>query len=516
MTAPRPVGADGYSRSRFKKALRHFLFGKAFSGLANFTVLILVVRLLAPAEYGAYVALLALQGVVLSWSSFGIEPTVERFLPELRLSRTDIEVTGFVVLGLLVRLITLLLAAAALWMAIGPITQLTGLERWEDVAVSFVLVIVGAGALNTVVSMMDALLLQHLSQSVSAVHAFCRLFPFSLLAYFGSQGLTDVVKVELGAAVAAATIGGCLVTQSVMRRGRMPTITTLGNVLVAYRTRMLRFGGFNYLAQCVMQVYSNDAMRLTITRLLGAVETARFGFISNVIDLTHRYLPAFLLIRLIRPIFVTRYVENRDFEQINAFAILILKLNVFLIVPLVAAAFHGGDFALDFLSGGKYRSEGMLLVCALVLLVPTSHQWVISMTANTIERNELQAKGALLAAIGWPIAVLLSPVVGVWAALAGSYVSALSYNTFAIVYLRREGFMYRQDVRGLIKCVFAGLGAVAAAEFIVPKPVNLLHLVLTGVVVGLTYGVLCFVIKPFTQSERDLLNGILPRKLFVF
>ena len=58
-----PGGAEPYGRDRIRRALLHFLGGRALSSALGVINLIVLIRLLSPADFGLYVSLLSIQVV---------------------------------------------------------------------------------------------------------------------------------------------------------------------------------------------------------------------------------------------------------------------------------------------------------------------------------------------------------------------------------------------------------------------------------------------------------------------
>lgn len=505
---------EHYTSKRFKTAVLHFLTGKFVSGLLGVATLVLVVRGLEVMEYGVYVTLIAAQLMLLGMSSFGIEAATERFIPELRVKHAPHELAFVILAGLLARLATLVLLVGILWGVIDWLITFAKLGEWREEMLSYVKVVFAAGMFQIFGAVLEALLLQKWAQVSLVINMGIRFFMIAWLFHQDEINLAGVIRAEwfgflVGVAVCTSVI---LFYFRKELHWKKPINFNLGDLWL----RMRRFAFFNYFAQICMQAYGQEMMRLLVTRMLGVAETARYGFVVNIIDIVSRYLPAVLLLRLIRPIFISRYAANQDFLQLNAFAVLVLKLNLFILAPLIAYLVVFGGQIISLITGGKYVDAHWLLVGLAVLLMPVSHQWVISLTANTLERNELQFRGALISIVGLPVAFMSMDALGVYGALAGSFSSAVVYNTFAVWYLRKEGFPYQQDLLGMSRIFVAGLVAGGVGWLVAPLEVSWLAAGAVLGAIGVTYILCCVAIKPFSSDERKLLNSVSPLKIFVF
>lgn len=500
-----------YSRARIRGALGHFVLGKLASGGLGIVFLVLALRWLPQADYGAYAALIALQVSTLSLSSFGIEPAAERFVPELRVQGGASRLASFVTGAMALRLLTLGIGCMLFWMLSGAIAKWSGVDAVRENAGTFVLWVFSFGFMQSLSAVLEALLLQRWSQVAATLSAAIRLGVLLVLAATSGLVVSEVLLCELlGALTGAAVALTGLVTYFRREPGlAFTTRVRLGDM----KARMLRFATFNYSAQFVMQGYGHEIWRVLAAKLLGLTEAARYGFVVSMMETVQKYLPATLLIRMIRPVFVSRYAANRDFGQLNVFASLVLKLNLLVLAPLIGIALGVGATLIPVLTNGKYADADVLLGLVLLLLVPASHQWVISILANTLEKNSLQFQGALVALIGMPVGWIAVRYVGLYGVVLGVGTSAVLYNAFVVLRLRAMGFPYRQDLRGVLGLLACGglAGAVAAGVlFLMP---GLLGAITAVVVGGVAYGVAVILLRPFSRSEFEVLSGVVPAKL---
>jgi len=501
-----------YSKSAVRASLLHFMFGKALNAVVSMATIVLLARWIAPADYGVYIAFMALQVSMLAASTLGIETTTERFLPELRTRHADHELLGFVLAALLSRIGTLLLMAVACWLAAGPITAAVGVPAQAAAFRVWALVVLLSGALAMAVALQEAMLHQRQAQRCMTVYTLGRLLLLLAAHQFGQLDLAVLVWIELAANGLAALIA---LTQ-VLRRFGGGTWRAGWAILQQHRARMQRFALFNYSAQVIFQFFNAEVMKLLVTRLLGVLQAARYGFVYSLADTVQRYLPAVLLLRMIKPVFVSRYTQTGDFVQLNRMARIILKLNLLLLAPAIAVAAAYGDDVLGLVSSGKYGDAHWLLVGVLCLLIPVSHQQVLSLLASTLERNAMQLYAGLASTIAFPCALLLLPRLGPYGAIASSAVSGLIYNVFATYYLRRAGYDYRPDARSAGVFLLAGLALYAVAALWRqwwPGWGGMLLAVPLGMI---AYLLLVRWLGAFSGDERTMLNSVLPKKVFIF
>lgn len=502
-----------YNRSRIQSALRRFLLGRVATGLLGLIFFILVLRTLDRDEFGAYAALLALQAGAAVLGTLGIESTLERFLPELRTQQDDGAVTQLILLGVIARGAVLLLIAGVAALSLDVWVPLISMQPFRSTIPLALAWLVLFGLLSTCSAIHEALLNQGTAQLAQATYSSIKtvLFLFLPIGLVADGGLHRVILCEL-----IATALALLLALETLRHEARHVLPALGGapavLHTAIRRRMLRFGLKNYGAQLLMLLYGADAMRLVASSQAGLAQAGRFGAVHALYEYIQRYLPAFMLIRLIRPVFVSRYTATGDFRALNSMAAMVLKLNLLVLTPLMVFLVGCGDLVLGVMSKGRYSDAGMLLVAYVALLVPVSNQWVVSVVASTTEQNDTQLKAAAMAVPGIFIGAALIPYFGVAALVAGAWCSAVVYNVSAMFILRRAGFPINFDWRALSLCFLCiSLGGILARLLNQTFSQGAVMSFSLAGAIALLCMLALFMCRLFSQDELRLVKSIIQR-----
>jgi O-antigen/teichoic acid export membrane protein len=501
-----------YSREAVRQSLLHFLFGKALNASISILTLVALARWVTPEIYGTFIAFMALQGSMLALSSFGIDSTVERFLPELRTRHADQELLGFVMAAIIIRLASLLLLAVIALLTSDFIASAVGLEQHAGTLRIWVGVIVLTGIHSFAVTLLEAMLHQRLAQRCMSVYVITKVILLSLAHNQANLDLRTLVVTEMLSTGFAAAIG----SWSLIRHFPSDGIRSGWQIAVSNRRRMQRFASFNYLAQVVFQFFSTEMMKLLVTRLLGVLQSARYGFACSIAETVQRYLPAVLLVRMIKPVFISRYTKTGDFADLNQLARIILKLNLLVLAPAVAVSAIFGEEILGLLSGGNYTDARWILVGTLLVLALSSHQLVLSLLASTLEKNAMQLYAGLASTIAFPCALFLIPSFGALGAIASSAISGFLYNVLATFYLRRAGYRYQPDLRGAAVFFIAGIVLYCTSRALLAVSHGLPATIASAFAGVCIYVVVVRQLSAFTAKERELLNSVLPKRMFVF
>jgi O-antigen/teichoic acid export membrane protein len=128
----------------------------------------------------------------------------------------------------------------------------------------------------------------------------------------------------------------------------------------------------------------------------------------------------------------------------------------------------------------------------------------------------MQLYAGLASTVAFPIALLLVPALGPLGAVAASAGGGIVYNTFATVYLRRTGVDYRPDFRGASVFAIAGMVLYGLSLWLNSLFGGLAGLVLALLVGSIAYLAIVRMLSAFSHEEREMLNSILPKRIFVF
>lgn len=500
-----------YSLEPARRGLKHFAIGRVLVGLAGVVLLLLTIRRLSPNDLGSYVSLVALQEIVSLSSSVGLFGFVQRYMPEYRIhgSRRQLAVAiGFSLVG---RVITLALACGVLYLVAGELTAFLGLPVQTDMFRLYLLVILLEGSGRFIDHVFEALLMQGATQIANLVRSLVKLGGLLVLVGGWEWTLNDIIVWDVYASSVALVVAsvalwaGVRAQPDVLQRGEFDHST------------MVRFAAYNYAALLGYQIYGFDTLKLLVSKLIGVAETAAYGLSQSVTDVLRRYLPANLLLGMIRPLIIASYSHTRNMDRPLFLANLVLKLNVFLIAPALAVFIALGDPLLELIGKGRYpQAYGYVLAFMVLLVVQTLHL-MLSVLAMTAERNELVMKGTWFAITGAVVAVTTIPTLGAWGALAAAFVSEFAFCLVVSRGLRNvcemHVLLWREfDILAAIFAVTVLVGVLVAMTL--PKGMIALFIG-TPLVVG-SFFVMAQIWKPFTVAESTLINKLLPKPFFIW
>ena len=363
----------------------------------------------------------------------------------------------------------------------------------------------------------ESLLLQGMAQISALARNAAKLVA---LLWASAAGTVEVPLLDwLGFEAATSALGfafSCtLMAVHLARRrfdlGATPVELSLG--------RMWRFALPTYGSQVVYLSTSTEMAKVLVSKLVGATVTAAFGFAAALAATLQRYLPSFLLAGWIRPLLISAHQKGQPNDAVVRLAVTVLKLNILMLAPIVTLVVVAGPEIVQLLAGGRLPESLPYLQFFLLLLVFQAARTVLSLLGMTFELGTASLRATLISTVGLAGGLLLYPSFGPWGLCAGLVVSELLWS------LSMAASLAQREVRFVVpwlstgKLVTSVAGAAVVAE-------GLLHLggsagsLMWTLVAGILAAAFCLVIaamlKPFAQDERDLINRLLPVRLFVW
>lgn len=505
---------DPFHASLAKRALSHFAVGKLIGGFIGLTFLVIVARLLPTEDYGGYVTLVALLEIVLLVTNLGVYPIAQRYVTEARLPQNLHQLPDIVWYSATYRLATLILASIALVFWGGELFMWLGLNQASHLVKGYAWVIVFEGTARYLDLVFESLLQQALAQISAIARNGLRLLLVSGAYWWsGSVSISDVVVAEM---VTSAT--GFLLVAVMMRAYLRKTCQDAEKISAAKLQwrRMLSFATPLYLANAITQIYSPDAVKFVIARLLGVVEVAAFGLAHSLSAIMQRYLPAQLLVGWLRPMLVSRQASGQSVKQLVDTVNLVLKVNHLIIAPLIVFVVLDADEIVRVIANQKHPDAAPLLVGLVGLLVLQALHVVLTLLATAFEDRRSVLRGTLSSVPGVLVGVALCPTLGALGMVIGLWLSECVYCLVTARSLRYYGVPFKIDIVGWLKIGMAAVAGGALLLMLRQPAGSFLTLLLHSVVIGIGYLAAVFIIKPFSQSERATINRYLPRPWFIF
>jgi len=406
--------SNRYGGERFKRGLWHFVLGKAVSAASGFFAMVLVVRLLPIHEFADYSVLVSLVELFTAFSSLGLSHALLRYVPELYARHYKIALIEFVFGAFVLRTGVLLLAAGLTYAWSASVAPMIGLGDFIEAFRVFLLVVIFRTTSHFLSQILESTLHQGVVQFAFSVSSVARFAGMLYLIQLDHAGLLDVIWVEvlsdaLGMLVMLAGVGQ--VIWHAVQEEASPADD--GAWFKKNLRQIAHFALSGYAQHIVGLPFGSNTNRLVGGHLFSNLVMASFGFAQLLYEYIKRYLPAQLLVGLIRPVVVARYSEKRDFAAAAATCKRVILINMVLIGAVFSALAVGGHEMLTWVSGGKYGMEALWVLAALlVVLALETHRLILEMLVQTVERYAILIPSNILLSLSILPAILFFPYLG--------------------------------------------------------------------------------------------------------
>lgn len=501
-----------------KRSLNHFAIGKVLAALVGVATLLLLVRSLSRDDYGVYITLFAAFEILQLAASPCAYAVAFRYLPELRPAGGGVGLRSLVQRLTAYRVVSLMLCGAALFVAAPLLADLLGAAYTTDVMRLFALLLCFEGTARFVDVQFESLLQQGRAQASALLRNGAKLLSLLLIGGAGQHELS--LELWLGIEVATSALGAVvsigLVLHYSARRSRETVAQTLH---VPDMARLLRFSVPTYFSQVLFLLSGTEMVKLLVSRLLGAQVIAAFGFASALSATIQKYLPSYLLIGWVRPLFISARAAGRSSADLVELAGTVIKINVLMLAPITTALLVAGEPLLALVSGGRMADGIGYLHFFVLLLFVQSTRTVIALLGFTMEVGVGSLVATLVSVVGIALGIAGYSAFGIWSLCGGLALSEVVWGLVMAGYLKSSGMSFRLPLLGLAKFAVAIVLAAGVLHF-------------TGLSAFATQGTLELAIvlaaacaaslacaaalRPFTGEERALINRLLPVKVFVW
>jgi O-antigen/teichoic acid export membrane protein len=475
--------------------------------IINLLITILIIRKLTVDEYGIYKILLAVLSYVALITSLGLPGVFRRFIPEFFQKKELSKLKALVEKGLFFRIILVIGIVVIIIVFAEPIGNLLKFQQAMQYFAIFSIGIVFYLSSTLLASTLISVF-QHKQYLIAQV--IYVLFRGGLLYVLLSQG-----KGLVGLLISESASYGLffllffimyrrfLSSQSIKKRAKLPL------------RRLLKFGGFSYFNEAGAQILSVSTDYFIISAFLGPIAVGIYGFANRVLVLASRILPQSMFINIIRPAFYMKYVKHEDADQTNKMFNFLTKIICFVSLPMIVAIIIMGDKLIILVFDPKYLESLTVLWIVAGFHALTYFMEPIAIVLESKEKVQILFYSKIFAVynlIGNLLVVKTYGVIGI-AVVTGTAV--LFKNLFCYWYAKKLVHV-RLDFTSLAKIV-VNTGIMGAFIYLLrPQVQNLISfafIIFLGVIVYLGAA---FVNKAFSSSERNILNRVLPRPLFVF
>jgi lipopolysaccharide exporter len=252
-----------------------------------------------------------------------------------------------------------------------------------------------------------------------------------------------------------------------------------------------------------------------IAHYLGEYEVGRYAFAVKISSLALSTVPINLVTPIVVNLAIRRFSEHDRSEVLGRIFTLFNKLIFFGIMPAAVGVFVLSDNIILHVFDSKYASVDPVVKVVILFSIVKFHIYAFQTLVKPLELLHLNIYRYICSLINLGLNFWLVPRMGIMgAAIATGGTSVLNY--VVIFFLIKRHVRLKQDWRAILR-MSLNLVAMTATIYLMNNWLSgLVGLISTIAAGAAVYLAASYVNRPFTASERQLLNGAFGRKIWVF
>jgi O-antigen/teichoic acid export membrane protein len=279
--------------------------------------------------------------------------------------------------------------------------------------------------------------------------------------------------------------------------------------------RILRYSGFSYLDELGWTILDVKTDYFVISTFLGPTMVGLYAFANQVIESVAKVMPDKMIRPLIQTVFFSKFSEQNDIQKLNRHFNLLIKIIAFISFPLFFIILALGSHIITYFYDAKYLSALTLLWIFAWFLLIISFQFPLQLVVQAVERVEITFYSKIFSIYNLIAEILIIKTFGL-PGVALVTCSARLFQSLFIFYRIRKFVPMKIDFHALKKIFFNSLAMMGGLLLLKGFINNAIELIAVMALALIFYLVLSFVNKGFMVEEREVINKLLPRPIFVF
>lgn len=485
------------------------LLTKVQGALFSYVSTLLILRSISVESYGLYTVLfigtIANAGML---GKLGLPGTLMRYVPEyFTQSKWRLIRHLFVASNLLQTVFSAILLALAFLLA----PRIAGWIQYPDM--ENLIRIFSVGAFVFLLAENYRVLLSGLFMHREVFYCTLVYNVIRLAAIFSATRSADPF---LGVVIAETIVYGVflLAYYFVYRRRVLPKVhaETALQEPVPWR-RFTKYTVLSYVNEIGVMLLNSASDLFLVTGILGSMAVGFYGFAERIMSILRHALPSNFLQGVVTPLFFSEYGSSRENARFG-FSLL-MKITLFATLPMSVWMILMAKPVIIHLFDPRYADAAAILIVMVLFLPMEAIRYPLSLLLLNAERNDILVYTKFFGVLKIVLGLWLLPIYGVMgmAVLTGLAIFAQNLACY-IATVTILGI--RTDLRALAKLCMNALISAILLWPLVPLFSGIPGIAASVFVYMALYLGINALIKTFSLEERAMINGKLPRPLWIF
>ncbi len=489
----------------------------AITFLLTFFFSILIVRYLSPEDYGSYKLIFSIGAVLTFIASFGVEKAIARYIPEYIEKKHYLSVNRLVFIAIFLRFIgvSFLLFLSNFfsdwYFAFFNFTTL--LKSWYLVICIFLLIsqlyqVFGIAFLNAYLEIKK-------NSLVKILKSFLMVLMLGIVILYDLE-FRGIVLMILMTELLTFTIYGIMGVRKIMHNSKIGREVITKPAPFEYR-RVGKFMMFSYILSG-MNVFRDIAVdNFVISHYLGMKQVGLYAFAVTFVTLINSFNPGVILKSVFNYLFIRKYTQTNDTADLIYGNSLIIKLCSFIMFPLYVILSVMAKPIIIYIYSSEYLPALPVIYCLAFFFSLRCFVQGIGLIISTLEILHIRIFAIIFSLYNLIMDIVLVKYIGILGAAIATgsalLLTIVFYYLVIIFYVKiKIGF----PLVAIMKILFnAFIVSVLLMYFksTVKDLTSLLLALLSGIVI---YLCISYFNKPFNEKDRNYINRVIGRRVWVF
>ena len=492
---------------RIKENARYILLQKFITPAINLIITIYIVRKLSIIDYGIYNLLYAIIGYLTLFSSMGMLNAFQRYIPEYFTKKHYSKVKRLVNWGLAIRLsvaLVIFLIILTSGDSVNSLVKTDNLNLYIQIFLIGIILFLEIQLIEITLSSLlfnKAIMISYLIATIIK-GGFIYLF---LESGLGLKGLLFAETIYFGLLF--------LLQYFFYFTGFAKKYSSFDSSLSA--KRILRYCAFSYLDEIGWTILDVKTDFFIISSFLGPAMVGIYAFANQIIEIISRVMPFKIMNSLIRTVFFSKFSSKSEASQLIKHYNFLNKIIAFISFPILFIVLIYGDKIIIYLFDPKYLPALQTLWVFASFTTIINFQFPLQLVLQAMEKVEITFYAKIFSIynlIGDLIIVQIYGILGI----AVITCTARLFQFIFILYRVRRIIDLKVELKSLVKIFINSMlmlaGLIVVKDFIV----NAFGLIIFSILGLIFYMFISYFNKSFFNDEREFINRLLPRPIFVF
>ena len=494
----------------FRGSIYHY-FTAAIAALLNFLIVIYILQRLNLEEFGIYNFLLAAVLFIRTVTSLGTDSVVQRYLPEYEEKGNNYFKKRILSGSMLICFFAAVVLLGILFIARTRIIDFFHLPEYSKnlfcISMAIALLALESHLLGNIA--LVALLKNRYWSFCRITYSLIKLILF-YFAFRLNYGLTGILWGWL--------ISEFLLLIFFLIKGYQDVFSLpvrKENIQKLPVRRFINFAKFLYFHKLTQFFKRKGFDIFLLSYFLDTKAVAIYSFCFGIPLLLMQLSPANKLHPILKTLSVRNYTRQKNYENFSYLFAFINRLTFFIMIPLFIFVMILADKITLFLLNPDYIKTVYLFRLSLAFIAIHQFGFVYTPILFTLEKTKIIFITGLISFYNLVMDILLIPIYGV----LGAILATGSTGIIVILYYRyATGKIIRLSYPWKSFAVFTLNTLFAAGLLFILRPFmdDVFSLIFVFALTVTAYLIFSFLNKGFEQKDRDIINAVIGRKIWVF